>query len=63
MKRDLYQRMVLLQSHQMVLELNYQLHVTEGVNIQPDFQYVVRPNAQSNLRDAPVLGLKAYVDF
>jgi porin len=52
-----------IQSHEMVLEANYRIHVTDGVRIRPDFQYVIRPNAQSNLRDAAVFGFRAYVDF
>jgi porin len=52
-----------IQSHEMLLEANYQVHVMDGVNFQPDFQYVMRPNAQSNLRDAPVFGFRLYVDF
>jgi porin len=52
-----------IQSHEMILEANYQFHVVDGFNFQPDFQYVVRPNAQTNIQDAPVFGFRAYVDF
>lgn len=52
-----------IQSHEMILEVNYQFHVVRGVNFQPEFQYVFRPNAQTNIQDAPVLGFRAYVDF
>ena len=52
-----------IQSHEMLLEVNYRIHVTDGVRIRPDFQYVIRPNAQSNLRDAAVFGFRAYVNF
>jgi porin len=51
------------QTHEMVLELNYDIHVTRGVNIQPEFQYVFRPNAQSNIHDAAVFGFKGHVEF
>jgi carbohydrate-selective porin OprB len=33
------------------------------VNIEPDFQYVVRPNAQASIGNAVVLGVKAHVEF
>jgi porin len=52
-----------IQSHEMLIEANYSLRVTEGLYFQPDFQYVMRPNAQANLQDAPVFGFRAYVDF
>jgi carbohydrate-selective porin OprB len=29
----------------------------------PDFQYVFRPNAQTNIQDAAVFGFRAYVNF
>ncbi|MBV9748171.1 MAG: carbohydrate porin, partial [Acetobacteraceae bacterium] len=39
------------------------IHVFRGVNFQPEFQYVFRPNAQSNIRDAAVFGFKGHVEF
>jgi len=51
------------QSHEMVLEANYDIHVVQGVHFQPDFQYVFRPNAQSNIHDAAVFGFRARVSF
>ncbi|WP_158742308.1 carbohydrate porin [Acidisphaera sp. L21] len=51
------------QSREMVLELNYDLHVTTGVNVQPEFQYIIHPNAQANIHNATVLGFKAHVEF
>lgn len=51
------------QTHEMVLEANYDIHVTRGVNVQPEFQYVFRPNAQTNIHDAAVFGFKAHVEF
>ena len=47
----------------MILEVNYDIHVYRGVNFEPDFQYVFRPNAQSNIHDAAVFGFKAHVTF
>lgn len=52
-----------IQTHEMVLEANYDIHVYRGVNFQPEFQYVFRPNAQSNISNALVLGFKAHVTF
>ena len=52
-----------IQSHEMILETNYDIHVFRGVHLQPDFQYVFRPNAQANIRDAAVFGFRAKVDF
>ncbi len=52
-----------IQTHEMVLEANYDIHVFRGVNFEPDFQYIFRPNAQSNIKDATVLGFKSHVSF
>ena len=52
-----------IQSNEMILEANYQLAVVPGINFIPDFQYVIRPNAQSNIPNAAVLGFRAYVNF
>lgn len=52
-----------IQSHEVILETNYDIHVTRGLNFQPDFQYVIRPNAQSNIPNAAVFGFKAHVSF
>ena len=52
-----------VQSHEAILEINYDIHVYRGVHFQPDFQYVFRPNAQANIHDAAVLGFRARVEF
>ena len=52
-----------IQTHEMILEANYGIHVYRGVNVQPEFQYVFRPNAQGNIKNAAVLGFKAHVEF
>ncbi|HTQ34534.1 MAG TPA: carbohydrate porin [Stellaceae bacterium] len=52
-----------VQSHEMILEVNYDIHVFRGVHFQPDFQYVFRPNAQANIHDAAVFGFRARVEF
>ena len=52
-----------VQTHEMIVEANYDIHVFRGVNFQPEFQYVFRPNAQANIHDAAVFGFKAHVEF
>jgi porin len=52
-----------VQTNEMIFEANYNIHVYRGVHFQPDFQYVIRPNAQSSIRNAAVLGFKANVEF
>lgn len=52
-----------VQSHEVVIETNYDIHVVRGLNFQPDFQYVIRPNAQANIPNAAVLGFRAHVSF
>src|SRR5580698_8495164 len=52
-----------VQTHEMLLEANYNIHVFRGVSFQPDFQYVIRPNAQSNIRNAAVFGFRGHVWF
>lgn len=47
----------------MILEANYDIHVAPGLNVQLEFQYVFRPNAQSNIHDAAVFGFKAHASF
>ena len=52
-----------IQSHTMNIEANYQIHVMRGVTFAPDFQYFIRPNAQSNLHDAALLGFKSHIEL
>ena len=52
-----------VQTREMFVEANYNIHVYRGVDFRPEFQYVIRPNAQSNIRDAAVLGFKVHVEF
>ena len=52
-----------VQTHEMLLEVNYNVHVWRGVSFQPDFQYVMRPNAQANIHNAAVFGFRAHVWF
>ncbi len=52
-----------VQMHEMILEANYNIHVYRGVDFRPEFQYVIWPNAQSNIPNAAVFGFKANVEF
>lgn len=52
-----------VQRHQDLVELNYDVHVMNGVTFAPDFQYIFRPNAQANLPNAAVLGFKSHISF
>ncbi len=52
-----------IQTHEMAIEANYDIHVTRGVNFAPDFQYIIRPNAQANIKNATVFGFKTHVTF
>jgi porin len=52
-----------VQTHEMFVEANYNIHMYRGVDFRPEFQYVIRPNGQSNIRDAAVLGFKFHVEF
>jgi porin len=52
-----------VQTREMILEVNYNIHVWQGLAFQPDFQYVVRPNAQANIHNAAVFGFRAHVWF
>jgi porin len=52
-----------VQTNEEVLEANYNIHVYRGINLIPDFQYVIHPNAQVSIPNAVVLGLKAHVEF
>jgi porin len=52
-----------IQTHEEIVEASYDISVYRGVNFEPDFQYVVRPNAQANIKNAAVLGFKLHVNF
>ncbi|HUN39162.1 MAG TPA: carbohydrate porin [Acetobacteraceae bacterium] len=48
---------------EMILEVNYNIHVYCGLDFGPEFQYVFRPNAQGNIHNAAVFGFKASGEF
>jgi porin len=51
------------QTHEMIIEANYDIHVLPGLNFQPELQYVVHPNAQATLHNAMVFGFKTHFEF
>jgi len=52
-----------IQGHEEILEANYDIHVYRSVSLQPDVQYIIHPNGQTNISDALVLGFRAHVAF
>ena len=52
-----------VQSHTIDIEANYNIHVYRGVTFAPDFQYFIRPNAQTNLPDAALFGFISHIQF
>jgi porin len=51
------------QSAETVVEANHRLQLTPWLYVTPDFQYVIRPNGQSDIDDAAVFGGEISVDF
>jgi porin len=52
-----------IQTHAMVIEANYNIPVYAGIQLQPEFEYFVRPGGVSSVPNAAVLGLKTHVLF
>jgi porin len=52
-----------IQTREDIFEANYNIHVYSSISLQPDLQYIIRPNAQSNIGNALVLGFRAHVGF
>lgn len=50
-----------IQSHEIIFEAQYSYHVHHAVDLQPDFQYIVRPNSQAGIKNATVIGGRARV--
>lgn len=51
------------QTHETVVELNYDVRVAQGLTFRPELQYVRHPNAQASIHNAVVFGFKAHVEF
>lgn len=46
-----------------VIEANYNFPVYRGVQLQPEFEYFMRPGGVTTVHDAAVLGIKVHVSF
>ena len=51
------------QNAETVVEVNHRLQLTPWLYATPDFQYVIRPNGQSDIDDAAVFGGEISIDF
>jgi porin len=51
------------QNGESVIEVNHRLQLAEWFYVTPDFQYVIRPNGQSDIDDAAVFGGEINIDF
>jgi porin len=51
------------QNAETVIEANYRLQLAPWLYLTPDFQYVIRPNGQSDIDDAAVFGGEIGIDF
>jgi carbohydrate-selective porin OprB len=45
-----------VQTDQVLIELSYDIHLVEGADLMPDFQYMIRPDAQKISRTPPCWG-------
>ena len=52
-----------VQRHEEVVELQYTAHIYQGLTVEPDFQYIIRPGATNAVHDAAVLGVRTNVQF
>ena len=52
-----------VQTHNQIVEVHYGIHVYNGVDFQPTFQYYTHPNAQQNIPGAAFFGFKSHVNF
>jgi porin len=46
-----------------VLEAGYAIYITDYYTIQPDIQYVIRPNGAGDIRNSLVLGIQLGASF
>jgi porin len=51
------------QNAETVVEANHRFQLTPWLYVTPDFQYVIRPNGQSEIDDAAVFGGEIDIDF
>jgi porin len=46
-----------------VLEAGYAIYISDNYTIQPDIQYVVRPNGVSDIRNSLVIGIQLIASY
>jgi len=46
-----------------VLETSYTIYITDNYTIQPDIQYVIRPNDVDDIRNSLVIGIQFIANF
>jgi porin len=46
-----------------VLEASYAIYLTNNYTIQPDIQYVIRPNGVGNVTNSLVIGIQFIANF
>ncbi|MBN2479352.1 MAG: carbohydrate porin [Parachlamydiales bacterium] len=51
------------QGSETVLELNYRFQIGPWFYITPDLQYIIKPNGQTNIPNALVLGFESSINF
>ncbi len=52
-----------VQTSETIFEAFYDMHVCTGLNVAPDVQYVIRPNAEARIPNATVLSVRSRVSF
>ena len=50
-------------TYEAVLETSYVIQLNKYLGVQPDIQYVIRPNGYGNIPNALVIGLQAVLSF
>jgi porin len=51
------------QNAETVVEVNHRLQLAQWLYVTPDFQYIIRPNGQSDIDDAAVFGGEIGIEF
>ena len=51
------------QDFEMALELSYIVEISEWLHVQPDLQYIVKPNGTGRIPDALVVGTQLAINF
>jgi carbohydrate-selective porin OprB len=46
-----------------VLEASYAIYLTNNYSIQPDIQYVIRPNGAGDIRNSVVIGIQFIASY